>query len=99
MVSGALDHDEEMGSMHEMYGTLQAELEVQRTIKKAELTVFLRFLRKAIGLTMVHADNKGIVGGLSTGATRCIGPRAKDADLRGSGFGKDCKEVFLEAHW
>ena len=36
-----LDHDEEMGPMHEMYGTLDAELEVQRTIKRAELMAFL----------------------------------------------------------
>ena len=26
-----LDHDEEMGPVHGMYGTLDAELEVQRT--------------------------------------------------------------------
>ena len=31
-----LDHDEEMGPMHGVYGTLDAELEVQRTIKRAE---------------------------------------------------------------
>ena len=35
-----LDHDEEMGPMHGMYGTLDAELEEQRTINGAELTVF-----------------------------------------------------------
>ena len=35
------DHDEEMGPMHGMYGTLDAELEVQRAIKGVELTVFL----------------------------------------------------------
>ena len=33
-----LDHDEEIGPMH---GTLDAELEVRRTIKGAELTAFL----------------------------------------------------------
>ena len=32
------DHDEEMGPMHGMYGMLGAESEVQRTIKRAELT-------------------------------------------------------------
>ena len=31
-----LDHDEETGAVHRMYGTLGAELEVQRTIKRAE---------------------------------------------------------------
>ena len=52
-----LDHDEEMGPLHGMYGTLDAELEVQRTIKRAELTAFLCFLRKVICLTNVHVDN------------------------------------------
>ena len=42
------------------WGTLDAELEVQRTIKRAELTAFLCLLRKAIGPTMVHVDSKGI---------------------------------------
>ena len=38
---GQLDLDEEMGPLFGMYGTLNAELEVQRTIKRAELTAFL----------------------------------------------------------
>ena len=33
-----LDHDEEIGPLHGMYGTMDAELEVQRAIKRAELT-------------------------------------------------------------
>ena len=50
--------------MHGMYRTLEAELEVQRTIKRADLTDFLCFIRKAIGLTIVHVDNKWIIDGL-----------------------------------
>ena len=46
--------------MHGMYGTLD-ESEVQRTIKRAKLTAFLLHLTKAIGPTMVHVDNKGII--------------------------------------
>ena len=42
--------------MHGMYGTQDAELEVQRTIKRAELTAFLCFLREASGPTVVHVD-------------------------------------------
>ena len=42
-----LDHDEEMGPTHGMYGTLDAELEVQRTIKRAELTAFLCLLKES----------------------------------------------------
>ena len=38
-----LDHDEEMEPLHGMYGSMEAALEVQRTIKRAELTAF--FLR------------------------------------------------------
>ena len=41
-----LDSDEELGPLHGMYGSLDAELEVQRTIKRAELTAFLVFLGK-----------------------------------------------------
>ena len=30
-----LDYDEEVGPLHGMYGSMEAELEVQRTIKRA----------------------------------------------------------------
>ena len=76
-----LDHDQEMGPMHGMCGTLDAELDVQRTIKRAELTAFLCVLRKAVGPTLVYVDNKGIVYGLWRGEMRCIGPRSMDGDL------------------
>ena len=76
-----LDHDGEMVPMHEMYGTLDAEPEVQSTIKRTELTACLCLFGKAIGPTMVHVDNKGIIDGLWKGEMRCIGPRANDADL------------------
>ena len=55
-----LDHDDEMGPMHGIYGTLDAELELQRTIKRAELTAFLRLTREAIGPTVVHVDTRGM---------------------------------------
>ena len=70
-----------MEPMHGLCGTLEAELSVQRPIKRAELTAFLCLLRKAIGPTVVHVDNAGIIDGLWRGETRCIAPRAKDADL------------------
>ena len=65
---------EEMGPMHGMHGTLDAELEVR-------LTAILCFLRKAIGSPMMHVDNKGISDGLWRGELQCSGPRAKDADV------------------
>ena len=41
----ASDHDDEVVPMHGMYGTFDAELEAQHTMKKAELTAFLSLLR------------------------------------------------------
>ena len=76
-----LDHDEKMGPMHGMYGTLEADLEVVRTTKRAELTAFFCLLRRIIGPTTAHVDNKGILDGLWRGEINCIGPKAKDADL------------------
>ena len=59
-----LDCDEEMGPLHGMFGSMEAELEVQRTIKRAELTAFLCLLERVIGPIKVHVDNKGIIDGL-----------------------------------
>ena len=39
-----LDFDEELGPLHGMSGSADAELEVQRTIKRVELTAFLCLL-------------------------------------------------------
>ena len=58
-----------------MYGSIESEFEVQRTIKRAELTAFLSFLRKVSGPIKLLVDNKGI------GEKECIKPRAGDADL------------------
>ena len=85
-----LDHDEEMEPMHGMYGTLDTELEVQRTIKRTELTAFLCLFRKAMGPTMVHADSKGIVDGLAERRkevrwSKSEGRRFVDFDVGGEG--------------
>ena len=76
-----LDYDEEMGTLHGMYGSMEAECEVQRTIKSAELTAFLCLLRKVCGPIKIHVDNKGIIDRLRKGDKECIKPRAGDADL------------------
>ena len=78
-----LGHDEEMVPIHKMTETQNTEL--------AEVTAFLSLYRKAIGLTMVHVDNKGIDDGMD-GEVTCIGPKAKDAD----GFGKNRTEFHQE---
>ena len=66
------DSDEELEPLHGMYGSMEAEFEVQRTIERAELTAFLCLLKKVIGHTKVHVDNKGIIDGLWRGARKCI---------------------------
>ena len=53
-----LDFDEELELLYGMCGLMDAELEVQRTIKSAELTAFLCFLKNVIGPIKVHVDNK-----------------------------------------
>ena len=58
-----LDFDEELGLLHGMYGSMEAEFEVQRTIKRAELTAFSCLLKRVIGPIKVHVDNKGIIDG------------------------------------
>ena len=44
-----LDYDEEVGPLHGMCGSMEAELEVQRTIKRAELTAFSCLLKELLG--------------------------------------------------
>ena len=51
-----LDCDEELGPVHGMYGSMGAEIEVQRTIKRAELTRFLCLVKKVIGPKAADAD-------------------------------------------
>ena len=64
LVSGAI---EELGPLRGMYGPMEAEFAVQRTIKRAELTVFFCLLKNEIGPIKVHVDDKGIVDGRSMG--------------------------------
>ena len=44
--------------------SVEAELEVQRTIKRAELTAFVCLLIRMIRPIKVHVDSKGIIDGL-----------------------------------
>ena len=76
-----LDYDEEMVPLHGMYGSMDAEYEVQRTIKRAELAAFLCLLGKVCGPIKIHVDNKGIIDGLRKCVKECLKRRARDADL------------------
>ena len=64
-----------------MHGSLDAALEVQRTIKGTELTAFPCLLKQVIGPIKVHVDNKGFEDGLWRGERKCIDPEAGVADL------------------
>ena len=72
-----LDKNVEMGPLHGMYGSIEAEFEVQRTIKRAELRAFLCFLKKVCGPIKIHVDNKGIIDGLRKGEKECIKPKSQ----------------------
>ena len=65
-----LDYDEDMVPLLGMYGSMEAEYEVQRTTKRAELTAFLRLLTRVIGPVRVHVDNNGIIDGLQRGESQ-----------------------------
>ena len=71
-----LDSDEEMVPLHG-----EAEFEVQRTVKRAELTAFSCLLNRVIGPIKVYVDIKGSIDGLRRGERECIKPTAGDADL------------------
>ena len=62
-----LDYDEEVGPPHGMFGSMEAEYVVQRSIKRAELTAILSLLKKVCGRVKIHVDNKGIIDGLRKG--------------------------------
>ena len=77
-----LDYDEELGPLRGMYGTMEAELEVQRSIKRAELTAFLCLVKRVGGPIKVHVGKKKrIIDGFWRGERNCIKPRTGDADL------------------
>ena len=81
-----VDYDEEMGSLHGLYRSTEAELEVQRTIMWVELTAFLCLLKKVIGPNKVHVDNKGIIDGLWKGRKEVH----RLMRICESNFGKSC---------
>ena len=51
--------DGELEPLHGMYGIMEAELEVHRTIKRTELTAFfLCLLKRVIGPNKVHVEKQ-----------------------------------------
>ena len=93
-----LTHDDELGPMRGMYGAVDADLEVQRTIKRAELTAFLSLLRRIVGPTTAHIDNKGISVGLWKGERSALARRRRTL-ICGFSCGRTFPEVeHVKAH-
>ena len=90
-----LDYDEEMGPLHGMYGSMEAEYAVQRTIKRAELTAFLCLLWKVIGPIKVHVDIKGIIGGLRKGEKSVFSCRCRPVVK----IWEDLQELVEASQW
>ena len=57
--SGTVDYNEETRPLHGMYSSMEAESEVQRTIKRAELTPFFVLPQKSM---WTHQDSCGQQG-------------------------------------
>ena len=81
-----LDYNEEMGPLYGMYGSMEAELEIQRTIKRAELTALLCLLKRVIGPIKVHVTTRGLLMDLEK-ERECIKPIAGGADFMDRNLG------------
>ena len=64
---GPKKKDEQMVPLRGMYGPLDAEFEVRRTIKWTELTAFPCRITRIVGATTAHVETKGIIDGLWRG--------------------------------
>ena len=94
------DHGEELGPMHGMYGTLDAELEVQRTTKRAELTAFLCLLGRVYWPRHVSRGQQRYHW-WTVRRTKCMGPkfegrRRVDFDMGGGAQSSPRRFSFLE---
>ena len=76
-----LDYDKEEEPWYATSGTMLAELEVQRTIKRAEPRAFTAALAELVGSSTARIDTMGVLDGPCMGEEGCIGPKHNDADL------------------
>ena len=65
-----VDYDKEEEPVYAISGTMRAELEVQSTIKRAELWAFTMTLASLIGPSTIHTDKMGTIDGLWRGRRR-----------------------------
>ena len=75
-----LDH-EELEPMREYFWPIEAGIEVQRTINRADMKALCVALTRLCAPTAIHTDRMCIVSGLHRGEKKCIGPKSKGADL------------------
>ena len=62
--------------MREYFGPIEAGIEVQRTINRADMTALCVALTGLCAPTAIC-----ILSGLHRGEKKCIGPKSKEADL------------------
>ena len=73
---------------------MPVSLEVQRTIKRAEIWALYMALTKLCGTDEIFSDNTGVMQALNKGEVTCISASRKDADLWGSGLAENWR-VFV----
>ena len=77
-----LDHDGDLGPMREYFGPIEAGIQVQRTINRADMTALCVALTRLCAPAAIHTDHMCILSGVHRGEKKCIGPKSKEADLR-----------------
>ena len=86
-----------MGNARGMCGTLDADLKVQRTIKRVEFTASLCILTKITRSTAAHVDNKSIIDGFWGGRKEGYRPNNKSCRV-GSNSQKKWSQTTTTAH-
>ena len=84
-------------ALHGMCGSMEAELEVQRTIKRAELTALSCLL--VVGPMKVHVGNKGRIDGLWREEQEIASIRELETLICGLRLGKNCTFLPHEILW
>ena len=84
-----LDYDEELGPLHGMYGLTEAELEVQRTIKRVDLTAFPCLRKKVKGPNRCMSTTKEFLMGHGEEKENASNQKL-ERPICGSRSGKNC---------
>ena len=63
-----------------LYGAMPVELDVQRSINRADMWTLHMALTRLSGPAVIFTDHRGVVHALRRRETTCIGPKHEDAD-------------------